>query len=48
MLSPYWHQTGKERAAAKNISFSEYLEELIYRDLLHNESGQQIVGRQIE
>jgi hypothetical protein len=38
-LSPYWHQTGKERAAARKLSFSEYLEELIYRDSLHNESG---------
>ncbi len=38
-LSPYWHQTGKERAAARKLSFSEYLEELIYQDSLHNESG---------
>ena len=39
-LSPFWHQTGKERAAARKLSFSEYLEALIYRDSLHNESGQ--------
>ena len=38
-LSPYWHQTGKERATARKLSFSVYLEELIYRDSLHNESG---------
>jgi hypothetical protein len=39
-LSPYWHQTGKERAAARKLSFSEYLEELVYRDSLHNASGE--------
>lgn len=39
-LSPYWHQTGKERAAARKLSFSEYLEELIYLDSLHNESAE--------
>ena len=38
-LSPYWHQTGKDRAVARKLSFSAYLEELIYRDSLHNESG---------
>jgi hypothetical protein len=38
-LSPYWHQIGKERAAVRKLSFSEYLEALIYQDSLHNESG---------
>ena len=38
-LSPYWYQIGKERAAARKQSFSKYLEELIYRDSLHNEPG---------
>ena len=30
---------GKEKAAARRLSLSEYLEELVYRDSLHNESG---------
>jgi hypothetical protein len=38
-LSPHWHKVGKEKAAARRLSFSECLEELIYRDTLHNESG---------
>jgi len=38
-LSPHWHEVGKEKAAARKLSFSEYLEALIYRDSLHNESG---------
>jgi len=38
-LSPHWHKVGKKKAAARKLSFSEYLEALIYRDSLHNESG---------
>jgi hypothetical protein len=38
-LSSHWHEVGKEKAAARKLSFSGYLEELIYRDSLHNESG---------
>jgi predicted DNA binding CopG/RHH family protein len=38
-LSPYWHQVGKDAAAAAGLSFSAYLEQLIYQDLLHNKSG---------
>lgn len=38
-LSPYWHQVGKESAAAAGLSFSAYLERLIYTDSLHNETG---------
>jgi hypothetical protein len=38
-LSSHWHEVGKEKAAAQKLSFSGYLEELIYRDSLHNESG---------
>ena len=38
-LSPHWHKVGKEKAVARNLSFSEYLEKLIYQDSLHNESG---------
>ena len=38
-LSPHWHKVGKGNAAARRLSFSEYLEELIYEDSLHNESG---------
>ena len=38
-LFPHWHKVGKERATARNLSFSRYIEELIYQDSLHNESG---------
>ena len=38
-LSPHWHKVGKEKAVARNLSFSKYIEELIYQDSLHNESG---------
>ena len=38
-LFPHWHKVGKERATTLNLSFSRYVEELIYRDSLHNESG---------
>lgn len=38
-LSPHWLEEGKEKAAARKLSFSGYLEELIYQDSLHNESG---------
>jgi hypothetical protein len=38
-LSSHWQEVGKEKAAARKLSFSGYLEELIYRDSLHNESG---------
>jgi hypothetical protein len=38
-LSPHWHEVGKDKAAARKLSFSRYLEELIYRESLHNESG---------
>jgi len=44
-LSPHWREVGKEKTAARKLSFSGYLEELIYRDSFHNESGSQIVGR---
>jgi hypothetical protein len=38
-LSPYWHQVGKKAATAAGLSFSAYLERLIYTDSLHNKSG---------
>lgn len=39
-LSPYWHERGKEIAAEKGLSFSAFLEELVfYADSLHNESS---------
>ena len=38
-LSPHWHEASKKKAAARRLSFFEYLEELVYRDSLHNESG---------
>lgn len=37
---PHWHEVGKEKATARKLSFSGYLEVLIYRDSLHNESGE--------
>jgi hypothetical protein len=37
-LSPHWHEKGKQLAAEKGLSFSSYLESLIYADSLHNES----------
>ena len=37
-LSPHWHEKGKRMAAEKGLSFSRYLELLIYADSLHNES----------
>jgi hypothetical protein len=37
-LSPYWHETGKKIAAQKNLSFSSYVEWLIYADSVCNES----------
>ena len=37
-LSPYWHQVGKTAATTARLSFSAYLEQLIYADSLHNES----------
>jgi predicted DNA binding CopG/RHH family protein len=39
-LSPYWHQAGKNAAAQAGLSFSAYLEQLIYADSLHNESAE--------
>ena len=38
-LSPHWHEVGKEKVVAHKLSFSGYLEALIYQDSLHNESG---------
>jgi hypothetical protein len=37
-LSPHWHEKGKQMAAEKGLSFSRYMELLIYADSLHNES----------
>jgi hypothetical protein len=33
-----WHEKGKQMAAEKGLSFSRYMELLIYADSLHNES----------
>jgi len=38
-LDPFWHERGKRLAAEKGISLSKYLEELVYQDYLHKESG---------
>jgi hypothetical protein len=38
-LSPYWHRVGKDAATSAGLSFSAYFEQLIYQDLLHNESA---------
>jgi hypothetical protein len=37
-LDPHWHGTGKRVAAEKELSFSAYIEWLIYTDSLCNES----------
>jgi hypothetical protein len=37
-LAPHWHETGKGIAAGKELSFSAYVEWLIYTDSLCNES----------
>jgi hypothetical protein len=37
-LAPHWHETGKRIAAEKELSFSAYVERLIYADSLCNES----------
>jgi predicted DNA binding CopG/RHH family protein len=38
-LSSYWHRVGKNTAVSTGLSFSSYLEQLIYQDSLHNKSG---------
>jgi hypothetical protein len=38
-LAPHWHETGKRIAAGKELSFSAYVEWLIYTDSLCNESA---------
>lgn len=39
-LYPHWHERGKAMAAARGVSFSAFIEELVvYQDSLHNESG---------
>lgn len=43
-LSPHWHQVFKKKTVARKLSFSGYSEELIYRDSLHNESGNKKLG----
>jgi hypothetical protein len=37
-LAPHWHAIGKRIAAEKELSFSAYIERLIYTDSLCNES----------
>jgi hypothetical protein len=37
-LAPHWHETGKRIATEKELSFSAYVERLIYADSLCNES----------
>jgi hypothetical protein len=37
-LAPHWHEAGKRIAAEKELSFSAYVERLIYADPLCNES----------
>ena len=37
-LAPHWHEIGKRIAAEKELSFSAYVERLIYTDSLCNES----------
>jgi hypothetical protein len=37
-LSPHWHEIGRRIVAEKELSFSAYIEWLIYTDSLCNES----------
>jgi hypothetical protein len=39
-LSPHWHQIGKELAKKQGISFSKYVELLVYQDSLCNKSAE--------
>ncbi|KAA3659236.1 MAG: hypothetical protein DWQ04_22945 [Chloroflexi bacterium] len=39
-LAPFWHQTGKKLAQQRGISFSRYIEELIYPDSMRMESAE--------
>lgn len=38
-LVPHWHKTGKALAEKQGVSFSYYVECLIYKDSLCNESA---------
>ncbi|HRQ37379.1 MAG TPA: hypothetical protein PLD25_05645 [Chloroflexota bacterium] len=39
-LTPTWHETGKRCAEQRGLSFSDYVELLMYADLLHNKSAE--------